>query len=338
MALPEAPDPPEPLAFEHRDRAVVKKGSRDRSTRGVFGVAFHGSSPKSGDLPQSALESGCRDSFTPVVPVHKETGDPPIRKVGQTLEISSLVLDARKLVWWPELTPADGARAVVHEGGVSLAFPDSTLLAGSVLRRGRVAPHTLGVEGHAPAATPNTVVLLGQAREVRPGGLVQRFHVDAGRSPPRRSKGYRLAEGRRARLGRAPRSDQPSHPQRPAYPQTARSASLVGKDQIDQPIPRPLRIRRTTGQIANKAAALSSGPRERALSAPGQPAGRPSARTALSLPQRFKHWQSHRPAPPLVALGSSRGVLRSEDAATVQPCPLRPHPPCCRSPSEATWA
>jgi hypothetical protein len=94
MVLSKGARSPEPLALEHRNRAVVKEGSRDRSTFGVFRVAFHGPSPEPGDFPQSALESGACDPFAPVVPVHEKAGDPPIRKVGETFEIGSLVLGA----------------------------------------------------------------------------------------------------------------------------------------------------------------------------------------------------------------------------------------------------
>jgi hypothetical protein len=68
---------------------------------------------------------------------------------------------------------------------VSPAFPDSTFLLGSVLRRGLLAPYTLGVKGHAPAAAPYTVVELDQSREVGPARFIQRSHTKARHDLPR---------------------------------------------------------------------------------------------------------------------------------------------------------
>ena len=147
-----------------------------------------GSSPPC--LPRGGRSAGERHrersghSFAPALLVDEEARDPPIRKGRQTFAVGAPVLDARQLVGRPELAPAHAGRAVVHESSVSTAFPNSTLLLGSVLHHRLGAPHTLGVEGHAPTAAPYPVVHLDQPREIRPRGLVQRFHAEARHRSP----------------------------------------------------------------------------------------------------------------------------------------------------------
>jgi len=90
------------------------------------------------------------------------------------------MLDARKLVRRPELTPSDGRRAVVHEGGVSAAVADSMFLLSSILQYSPVFESpVVEVKRHAPAATPHAVVLLDQPTKILPGNFVQRLGVEA---------------------------------------------------------------------------------------------------------------------------------------------------------------
>jgi hypothetical protein len=149
-------------------------------TFGLFRVAFDGTSPEAGNFAQRSSESDGCDPLAPIMPVNEEASDPPIRKVVETIEISSLILDAGKLFRVPELTPADRERAVVHEGGVSSAVLNSPFLLRSILRRSPVGEPSLAeVKGHAPAATPYAVVLLDQPGKIRPGSFVQRLDVEA---------------------------------------------------------------------------------------------------------------------------------------------------------------
>ena len=111
MALAQATGSPESFAHEHGNRSIVKEGSPERPTFNVFRVAFDSTSPEPGDFAQSALKGDGCDPFTPSIPIYKKAGDPPIRKVGEAVEIVLLVLDAGKLVCLTELTPTDGARA-----------------------------------------------------------------------------------------------------------------------------------------------------------------------------------------------------------------------------------
>jgi len=85
----------------------VKEGCRYRATFDVFRVAFDGAAPETGDFSQSPFKSDRRNPSASIVPVDEKACDPPIGKVGETIEISSLILDARKLVRRPKLTPAD---------------------------------------------------------------------------------------------------------------------------------------------------------------------------------------------------------------------------------------
>ena len=92
------------------------------------------------------------------------------------------MLDARKLVRRPELTPADTTRALVDKSGMSAAFADARFLCGPVLRGSVVAFQAPCVERHAPATTPNAVMSFDQPGEVRPCGFVQGFDAEAGHS------------------------------------------------------------------------------------------------------------------------------------------------------------
>jgi hypothetical protein len=101
------------------------------------------------------------------------------------MKVSASALDAWQLIGRPEVAPADAGRTLVDKGGVSMAFPVSTLVLGSVLRRCLVAPYTLAVKGHAPAAAPYTVVTLRQPREIWPGRSIQRLYPEACHDLPR---------------------------------------------------------------------------------------------------------------------------------------------------------
>ena len=133
---------------------------------------------------QSPLQSDGCYPLASIIPVNEEARDPPIRKVGETIEIGSLILDVRKLGCRPELTPADGGGAVVHKGGVSPAFLDSPFLLSSILQRGPVSESSLEVKGHAPAATPYAVVFLDESSKIRPRRFVQRLGGEVGQDPP----------------------------------------------------------------------------------------------------------------------------------------------------------
>src|SRR5262245_12616491 len=149
--LAEATGSREPLALEHRNRAVGQEHAGDLPAGGVFRIALHRASPEPRDLAQGAFEGDGGDPAAPVLPVDEEARDPPVRQGVDTFQVGAPVLDARQLVGGPELAPAHAGRAVVHEGGVGPALPDATLLLGSVLPRSR-ASDTFGMKGHAPAA------------------------------------------------------------------------------------------------------------------------------------------------------------------------------------------
>src|SRR5262249_49063118 len=59
------------------------------------------------------------------------------------------------------------------------AVADPRFLGGAPLRGGLPAA-AFGVEGQAPAAAPDAVMPGGQLCEVRPCGLVESFHAEAG--------------------------------------------------------------------------------------------------------------------------------------------------------------
>ena len=180
MMLSETPDPVESAALEHRNRTVMKERCGDGSTFDSLGVALHRSSPETSDFLESAVERGRRDPFAPVLAVDEEARDSPVRKGRHTLGVRASAFDARQLVSGPELSTAYAARAIVHEHSVSPAFPNSALLLRSVLPRGLGAAYTLGVKGHAPAASPHAVVHHNEPREVRPSRLVQRCNTKGG--------------------------------------------------------------------------------------------------------------------------------------------------------------
>ena len=157
----------------------MKEGCGYRPTFDVLGVAFDRTTPETGDFPQSAFKSDRRNPPASIVSVDEKAGDPPIGKAGETVEIISLILDARKLLGRPELTPADSDRAVVHQGGVSLVVPNSTFLLRSKLRDGPVPESVLQVKRHAPTAAPYAVVPLDQPGKIRPRTIVQSLNVEA---------------------------------------------------------------------------------------------------------------------------------------------------------------
>ena len=168
------------MSLEHRNGPGVQECRRDGPALDGLGVALHRASAEAGDLLQCSFQ-GTRGHPSPAVClVDEEAGDPPIRSLAGLLEVGALVLDARKLVGGSELTPADAVRVLVDERGVGAALANSALLGGSVPFRRPRAIGALRVEGDAPAAAPDAVVLLDEPGEVRPGRLVQRLNAEAG--------------------------------------------------------------------------------------------------------------------------------------------------------------
>jgi len=83
------------------------------------------------------------------------------------------MLDPGQLLGRAELAPPDARLTVEHERGVRPPLPHTRLLqSASLLGRVAVRPALL-VKAQAPAAVPDTVMILGQPREVRPGGHVE---------------------------------------------------------------------------------------------------------------------------------------------------------------------
>ena len=60
--------------------------------------SFHRSSSETRDFAERAFKRSGSNAPAPMLAVNEEAGDPPIRRNGQTFEISALVLDAWKLV------------------------------------------------------------------------------------------------------------------------------------------------------------------------------------------------------------------------------------------------
>jgi len=163
----------ESLALEHRDGSVVEERRRGRAVRGVLRVALDGPAAETGDLVERTREGGGRDALPPVVAVDEEAGDPPIREGVEIGEVGAAVFDARELVGRAELAPADARVAVIDERRVRSALAHAAFLLGPVLGRRLVAADSLLVEAHAPAAAPDAVVRLDEAREVRPRPLAR---------------------------------------------------------------------------------------------------------------------------------------------------------------------
>jgi hypothetical protein len=129
------------------------------------------------------LESDRGDPFFSIIPVNEKAGDPPGRQPVETIKIGSFILDARKLVSRPELTPANGSGTVIHQSCVSLAFSNSLFLVHPILQRGPVTKAVLQVKSHAPTAAPNTVVLLYQPSKIWPSCFIQRLDLETGHHP-----------------------------------------------------------------------------------------------------------------------------------------------------------
>jgi hypothetical protein len=83
MVLSESTCSLKPLTLKNRNCPVVKKRSRDRATFYFLGIAFNGSSSESGDFVQSSFKSNGSDTFAPIIPVYKKTGNPPVWKFGK---------------------------------------------------------------------------------------------------------------------------------------------------------------------------------------------------------------------------------------------------------------
>ena len=81
----------------------------------------------------------------------------------------SRVVDVRKLRRGPVLAPADAFISVVNENLVHRPVADVSLLCQTISRSRVALADALGVETHAPAATPDAVVSLHQTGEVVPG-------------------------------------------------------------------------------------------------------------------------------------------------------------------------
>lgn len=132
MVLSQATISLEPVSLEHRNRCVIKKRAGHRPSVRVLRVALHDSTPASGDFFQRSFKSDRRDTFASILSVYEETRDSPLWKFSETLLIVSLVLDPRKFVSRPVLTPSDCDRTIVDESSVCSAFSDSMLFFMSV--------------------------------------------------------------------------------------------------------------------------------------------------------------------------------------------------------------
>src|SRR4051794_41012416 len=97
VVLSQRAGPPEAVALEQRDRAVVQKRRGHRPALHVLGVALHRAAAQSRDLVQGTVQRDGGDSTAPVSLVDEEAGDPPVRKVTSTGGIGAAVLDARQL-------------------------------------------------------------------------------------------------------------------------------------------------------------------------------------------------------------------------------------------------
>lgn len=181
----------EALSLKHRHCSIVQEGS-DRPTFHFIRVAFHRSAPQTGYFLHGTVKSNARDPLAAIGLVDEKTGNPPIREGRKPFAIRTQVLDARKLVRRPELTPTDAGRAVKHEGSMGMTFLNSTFLLGSILLRTRCAFHAPRVKSHAPAATPHAVVSFDQPSELRPCGSIQKLHAKVGHHLPFGSKDVQL--------------------------------------------------------------------------------------------------------------------------------------------------
>jgi len=173
----------EALSLKHRHCSIMQEGSNG-PTFHFIGVTFHRSAPQTGDFLHGTVKSNARDPLAAIGLVDEKTGNPPIREGRKPFAIRTQVLDARKLVRRPELTPTDAGRAVKHEGSMGMTFLNSTFLLGSILLRTRCAFHAPRVKSHAPAATPYAVVSFDQPSELRPCGSIQKLHVKVGHHLP----------------------------------------------------------------------------------------------------------------------------------------------------------
>jgi len=185
----------ESRVFEGGEHTVVEEAGR--YVAGGFRVALDGATAETGDQFERAGECSGGDSLAAMAFADVAAGDPPVGKLVQLLLVLLAVLDARYLVGWPELAPADAVIAVEDQRRVRGPGPDAVEFLLPVRLRGVEVGGFFGVEAHAPAAAEDAAVGFHQRRERIPRRHVECLDGEVGglhRSP-----------------GRIPRSSPASH-------------------------------------------------------------------------------------------------------------------------------
>src|SRR2546426_7559709 len=166
LACPESTERTESELGEHRLSTTKQERARVRLPARGDRIAVDRTAAFGGDDANRACQRGFGDSLLSPVAVDEEARDPPIgRNRAQFAESSH---SAGELCRGSELTPADDVRPVVDESRMCPIRSDQSLLVGPAHRSRLVRAIRLDVEGDAPAATPHTVVLLHDSREIRP--------------------------------------------------------------------------------------------------------------------------------------------------------------------------
>ena len=93
--LADLPVAREPMALEHRHRAVVEEGARHGAVVGVLGIALHRDPAEARDLLERPRERGAGDPAVAMRASYEEARDASVGQLPQGLAVGLLVFDAR---------------------------------------------------------------------------------------------------------------------------------------------------------------------------------------------------------------------------------------------------
>ncbi|KIL38530.1 hypothetical protein SD70_25735 [Gordoniibacillus kamchatkensis] len=102
------------LTLKNRNRAYWKGKILKPIGFGRHRDSFQRFRLRVGNFAKGTFKSDGSETFSPIIPVYEKTGDSPNRKFGETAHILSLMLNSRKLIWRPKLTPIDDGRTPVY--------------------------------------------------------------------------------------------------------------------------------------------------------------------------------------------------------------------------------